>query len=307
MKIPASCRAVALAAGICLAFTACAAPAAPAAGDGESSAVPAGVDTSAKFYEELPQSIKDKGEIVFAGDSHPPYRSVGADGKTVTGIDADIQQALSDALGVPARIEIADGLPQMLAGMQSGRYDAFNGPVKATPERLQEFDGVSWLSSRTSYLIPTSGGIDAQASDGLCGTTTAGVKGSITEEQTAKLSNWCEEQGKDTVTFLGLADTNATILAVKSARAQSAATTQTGALDLMAQEKDQWRYVSQTDEQGAGVDQLVLLAPKTTGLGPVLHKAFTEMFEDGTYDEIVDRWGLDDVAIESPVLNPGAS
>jgi polar amino acid transport system substrate-binding protein len=304
MKIPAPYRVAAIAAGACLAFTACAGTSGPAA---QSPAASAGVNKSAKYYESLPQSIKDKGEIVFAGDSHPPYRSVGADGKTITGIDPDIQKALSESLGVPARIEITEGLPQMLTGMQSGRYDAFNGPVKATPERLKEFDGVSWLSSRTSYLIPAKNGIDAQGTDGLCGTTTSGVKGSITEEQTAKLSKWCEDQGKEAVSFLGLADTNATILAVKSGRAQSAATTQTGAIDLMAQEKDQWRYVSQTDEQGAGVDQLVLLAPKSSGLGPVLQKAFTEIFDDGTYKEIVDRWGLDDVAIEAPVLNPGAS
>ncbi|MDQ0693070.1 transporter substrate-binding domain-containing protein [Arthrobacter sp. W4I7] len=304
MKISAPYRVAAVAAGAVLALTACAGPSQQST---PSPAAAGGVNKSAKFYDSLPQSIKDKGEIVFAGDSHPPYRSVGADGKTVTGIDPDLQKALTESLGVPARIEITEGLPQMLTGMKSGRYDAFNGPVKATPDRLKEFDGVSWLSSRTSYVIPTTNGIDAKGTDGLCGTTTAGVKGSITEEQTAKLSTWCGEQGKQPVTFLGLADTNATILAVKSQRAQSAATTQTGAIDLMAQEKDKWRYVSQTDEQGAGVDQLVLLAPKSSGLGPVLQKAFVEIFDNGKYKEIVDRWGLDDVAVEAPVLNPGAS
>ncbi|WP_426228213.1 transporter substrate-binding domain-containing protein [Pseudarthrobacter sp. DSP2-3-2b1] len=304
MKIPAPYRVAAVAAGAFLALTACAGPSGQATQTTEASG---GVNKSAKLYDSLPQSIKDKGEIVFAGDSHPPYRSVGPDGKTVTGIDPDIQKALSESLGVPARIEITEGLPQMLTGMKSGRYDAFNGPVKATPERLKEFDGVSWLSSRTSYVIPTTNGIDAQGTDGLCGTTTAGVKGSITEEQTAKLSKWCEDNGKAPVTFLGLADTNATILAVKSQRAQSAATTQTGAIDLMTQEKDKWRYVSQTDEQGAGVDQLVILAPKSSGLGPVLEKAFVEIFENGTYKKIVDQWGLDDVAVDAPVLNPGAS
>ena len=286
-----------------LSITGCAAGASAPAGPG---AAPGGVNASAELYSELPQAIKDKGEIVFAGDSHPPYRTVGADGKTVTGIDPDLQKALSEVLGVPTRIEVTEGLPQMLAGMKSGRYDAFNGPVKATPERLKEFDGVSWLSSRTSYVIPTQGGVAAQSTEDLCGTTSAGVKGSITETQTAKLSDWCTSKGKEAVEFLGLADTNATILAVKSQRADSFATTQTGAIDLMAQEKDAWRYVSQTDEQGAGVDELVLLAPKTSGLGPVVQKAFERIFESGRYEEIVKQWHLDDVAVDKPVLNPGA-
>ncbi|WP_413249269.1 transporter substrate-binding domain-containing protein [Sinomonas flava] len=286
-----------------LSMTGCAAGGSASASGSGAAGAP-GVNTQAELYGSLPQAIKDKGEIVFAGDSHPPYRTIGKDGKTVTGIDPDIQKALSEVLGVPTRIEVTDGLPQMLAGMKSGRYDAFNGPVKATPDRLKEFDGVSWLSSRTSYLIPTSGGVGAQSTEDLCGTTAAGVKGSITEAQTAKLSEWCASKGRQPVTFLGLADTNATILAVKSQRAASAATTQTGAIDLMAQEQDKWRYVSQTDEQGAGVDQLVLLAPKSNSLGPVIEKAFEKIFANGRYKELVDQWHLSDVAVDKPVLNP---
>lgn len=278
------------------------------ASDNESggSAGAGAVNTSAPLYEDLPQEIKDRGELVFAADSHPPYRTIQEDG-TVTGLDPEVQAALSEVLGVPIRTEVAEGLPQMLTGMQAGRYDAFNGPVKATPERLQEFDGVSWLTSRTSYLIPTDGGIDAEDSAGLCGTTAAGVKASITEEQTANLSKWCEDQGREPVQFLGLADTNATILAVQSGRASSAATTQTGAIDVMTTQEGDWRYVTQTDEQGAGVDQLVLLTPKSSDMGPVMHGAFEELFESGRYQEIVDKWGLSDVAVDEPVLNPGVS
>ncbi|MGJ9422628.1 transporter substrate-binding domain-containing protein [Aeromicrobium sp. CF3.5] len=262
------------------------------------------VDTSAPLYDQLPAAVQERGELVFAGDSHPPYRTVGSDGSSVTGIDPDIQAALSEQLGVPIRIELANDLSQTITGMGSGRYDAFNGPVKATPERLADFDGVSWLTSRTSYLIPLDGGIDADDAAGLCGTTAAGVTASITEEQTAKLSDWCTGQGDEPVKFLGLADTNATILAVQSGRAQSVATTQTGALDVIAQQEDTWRYVTQTDEQGAGVDQLVVLTPKSANMGEVMLEAFQGIFESGEYADIVEQYGLDDVSVEAPVLNP---
>ncbi|MFI5720554.1 transporter substrate-binding domain-containing protein [Nocardia sp. NPDC051750] len=259
------------------------------------------------LYDQLPQAIKDKGEIVFVGDSHPPYRTVGADGKTVTGMDPDIQQALSGVLGVPIRMEVSSGLPAMLSGMLSGRYDAFNGPVKATPQRLAEFDGVQWLTSRTSYLLPISGGIAAQSTDELCGTRTAGVIGSITEEQAAKLSDWCASKGKPRVEFVGLADTNATLLAVQSGRADSAALTQSGAIDTAAAQPNTWRAVAQTEEQGARADQLVLLSPKTNNLGPVFYEAFKLLFSGGQYDELVEKWNLADIAIPEPVLNPTAT
>lgn len=265
------------------------------------------VDTSAPLYDSLPAKVKDEGKLTFAGDSHPPYRIVGADGKTITGIDPDLQSALSKQLGVPISISLAEDLPQTISGMKSGRYDAFNGPVSATPERLAEFDGVEWLTSRTSYLIPTEDGLKADDTAALCGTTTAGNKGSITETQAELLSQWCTRNGKKPLEFLGLADTNATILAVKSGRAQSAATTQTGALDVIGQQKGQWRYVKQTDEQGAGTDKLVLLTPKSADLGPVMLKAFQAIFADGQYRDIVEKYGLGDVAVDKPVLNPTAT
>lgn len=258
------------------------------------------------LYDQLPDAIKAKGEIVFAGDSHPPYRTVGADGTSVTGLDPDLQQALSGVLGVPVRTEITSGLPAMLSGMLSGRYDAFNGPVKATEERLRDFDGVQWLTSRTSYLLPVTGGIDAQSTDDLCGTRTAGVVGSITEEQVTKLSSWCEGKGEQPVEFVGLADTNATLLAVQSDRADSAALTQTGAIDASAAQPNTWRTVAQTEEQGALADKLVLLTPKSNELGPVMFAAFQLLFDNGQYDELVNKWELQDIAVDEPTYNPAS-
>ncbi|WP_328396315.1 transporter substrate-binding domain-containing protein [Nocardia sp. NBC_00416] len=261
-------------------------------------------DNAGVLYDRLPQAIKDKGEIVFAGDSHPPYRTVGPDGKTVTGMDPDLQQALSGVLGIPIRTEITSGLPAMLSGMLSGRYDAFNGPVKATPERLTQFDGVQWLTSRTSYLIPLTGGISAQNTDQLCGTRSAGVVGSITEEQVRKLAAWCVDRGERPVEFVGLADTNSTLLAVQSGRADSAALTQSGAIDTAATQPNTWRAVAQTEEQGALADQLVLLSPKANQLAPVFYEAFTLLFDGGQYAELVKKWQLEDIAVPAPVLNP---
>ena len=271
--------------------------------DGGDELTQGAVDEEAPLYDDLPAEVKEAGELVFAGDSHPPYRTVSPDGSEVTGIDPDLQAMLSDQLGVPIRIVITEGLPQMLSGMQSGRYDAFNGPVNATPERLQDFDGVTWMTSRTSYLVPTDG-IEAESTDALCGTTTAGTKGSFSEEQASKLSAWCEEKGEEPVEFLGLADTNATLLAVKAGRADTVAITQSGALDVISQEEGDWTYVTQTDEQGAGVDQLVLLTPKSAEMGELMLSAFEGVFEAGDYDELVEKWGLEDVAVEEPVLNP---
>ncbi|MFS8199730.1 transporter substrate-binding domain-containing protein [Streptomyces sp. CWNU-52B] len=259
------------------------------------SAVPA-------LHDALPESVKDSGVLRFAGDSHPPFRSVGADG-SVTGIDRDLQEALGQVLGVRTEVKIVNNLPAALQGMLSGRYQAFNGPVQATAERERQFDTVTWMTSRTSYVLPKAAKGEVSSAADLCGKKVAVVKASVVEGQLAKLSKYCAAQGKSPAKSIGLDDTNATLLAARSGRADAAGMTQAAAIDVSKTQSDTYVYVTQTEEQGATTDYLALLVPKDSGLGPVVHKAFQELVDNGEYRRVMEHWGLKDVMVDKPVLN----
>ncbi|WNE95167.1 transporter substrate-binding domain-containing protein [Streptomyces luomodiensis] len=254
------------------------------------------------LHNALPKSVKDSGVLAFAGDSHPPYRSVQADG-SVTGIDRDLQVALGQVLGVRTEVKIVSNLPAALQGMLSGRYNAFNGPVEATAERERQFDTITWMTSRTSYVVPKDSDAHVSSAADLCGKRVAVVKASVVEGQLAKLSRYCTGHGKRAARSIGLDDTNATLLAARSGRADAAGMTQAAALDVTKAQPDTYGYVSQTEEQGATADHLALLVPKDSGLGPVLQKAFQRLFDRGEYRRIMKRWGLTDVMVDQPVLN----
>ncbi|MDY7104487.1 MAG: transporter substrate-binding domain-containing protein [Actinomycetota bacterium] len=258
------------------------------------------------LFDQLPGEIQESGTLVFAGDSHPPYRTVEDDG-SVTGIDPDFQAALEEELGVDIEVEIASGLPDILTGMLAGRYDAFNGPVRSTPEREADFDSIVWMTTRSSYVFLEENAADIPDSDALCGLEIAGVTGSVTETQVERLNEWCAAEGVEPATFTGLADTNATILAVESGRVDALATTETAALDIVDKTPDIYGYVTQSDEQGAGVDLMALLTPKGNGLGEVLLAAFENLFESGRYDELMDTWNLTSVSLDAPMYNPATS
>lgn len=258
----------------------------------------------APLYDELPQWVKDKGSLTFAGDSHPPYRTV-EDNGLVVGIDPQMQELLEAQLGVDIEIEITSGLPAILTGMLSERYDAFNGPVRTTEEREGDFDAIVWLTTRTSYVFLEENAGDYSSSEDLCGIRIAGTAGSITEVQVESLNTWCVSEGQPANEFVGLADTNATILAVQSGRAEALGVTETAAIDIIDKTPDTFAYHTQTDEQGAGVDLLALFAPKREdGLGPVLFKAMQNLFESGEYMEFMESWGLENVAVPEPLYNP---
>ena len=271
------------------------------ADDGDASAD--GVNTDAPAYDLLPEAIKDAGVITIAGDTHPPYRTIEENGD-ITGIDPDIQAALAEQLGVPFEISTASGLDAMLSGMLSGRYDAFNGPVRTTEEREAEFDAVVWMTTRTSYLYLSERADDLSEPEAVCGARVAGVTGSVTESQLARYTEWCVAEGLPAPEFIGLEDTNATFLALNSDRADYAGTTQTAAKDLQAAEPDRYDYLVQSDEQGAGVDLLAMFMPKDNELAPAMLAAFEGIFENGEYERIMTEWDLTDVTVDEPMLNP---
>lgn len=261
------------------------------------------VNTDAPVYDQLPQAIQDAGVINIAGDTHPPYRTLQENGE-ITGIDPDIQAALSEQLGVPFAIQTSSGLDAMLTGMLSGRYDAFNGPVRTTPEREEEFDAVVWMTTRTSYLYLTERQEELGAPEDVCGARVAGVTGSVTESQLEHYTQWCSDNGLEAPTFLGLEDTNSTILAVRSDRADYAGTTQTAAHDIQSQDEGVFDFVVQSDEQGAGEDQLAMFLPQDNELAPAMLAAFEGIFENGEYEKVMSEWGLEDVSVDAPSLNP---
>ncbi|MFE0417259.1 transporter substrate-binding domain-containing protein [Streptomyces tendae] len=260
------------------------------------------VPEATALHDALPQSVKDAGVLRFAGDSHPPFRSVGADG-SVTGIDQDLQEALGQVLGVRTEIKIVNNLPAALQGMLSGRYNGFNGPVQATAEREREFDTITWMTSRTSYVVPKTGKARISSAADLCGKQVAVVKSSIVESQLAKLSAYCTDQGKQATRSIGLDDTNATLLAAQSGRADAAGMTQAAAIDVTKSQSEKYDYVTQTEEQGATTDNLALLVPKESKLGPVIQKAFQKLVDDGEYRRVMEHWGLKDVMVDKAVLN----
>lgn len=264
------------------------------------------VNTEAPAYNQLPEAIKSAGVINIAGDTHPPYRTL-QEGGEITGIDPDIQAALSEQLGVPFSIKTSSGLDAMLTGMLSGRYDAFNGPVRTTAEREKDFDAVVWMTTRTSYLYLADRHEDLSSPEAVCGARVAGVTGSVTESQLERYATWCSEQGLEAPEFIGLEDTNSTILAIRSDRADYAGTTQTAALEMQAQDEGTFEFIVQSDEQGAGVDQLAMFMPKDNELSGAMLAAFEGIFANGEYENIMSEWQLDDVMVDAPTLNPMTS
>lgn len=261
---------------------------------------------SAPLFDRLPASVKSAKVLKMVGDSFAPYRIVGDDGRTVTGIDADMAKALEPLLGVKVELTIVSNLPAMLAGIDTGRYDLSAGPLLSTKAREERYDILTWMLSKPAFVLPVAGGRKTSKLDDLCGLRMSFPAGSAQEAYAAKVSERCVAGKKAPVEMVPLADQNATVLAAQSGRADVAGMQLAAALYL--QQRNPGKFTIQTDEtDGLGVLHQGFVMKKNAELSPVIHDALKELWKSGEYARLMDKWGLTLTKAPAPQLNPASN
>ncbi|HMR70225.1 MAG TPA: transporter substrate-binding domain-containing protein [Rubrivivax sp.] len=257
------------------------------------------------LFDQLPAEIRTAGTIRLVGDSFAPYRIVGPDGKTVTGIETDIARALEPILGVRFEQTIVSNLPAILAGIDTGRYDLSSGPLLSTKPREQRYDIVTWLLSKPAFMLLVDGGRKTSRLEDLCGLRLSFAAGSSQELYANKVSERCVAAGRPTLQLVPLPDQNATVLAAQSGRADAASMQLSAALYLQSQNPGKFHI--QTDEtDGLGVLHLGFVTKKGSALSPVLLAALQRLWASGAYEQILAKWGLAAARAPAPMLNPSS-
>lgn len=263
------------------------------------------VHAQASLFEQLPPEIRAAGKIRLVGDSFAPYRIVGADGKTVTGIETDIARALEPILGVKFEQTIVSNLPAILAGIDTGRYDLSSGPLLSTKPREERYDIVTWLLSKPAFMLLVDGGRKTSRLEDLCGLRLSFAAGSSQELYANKVSERCVAAGRSALQLVPLPDQNATVLAAQSGRADAASMQLSAALYLQSQNPG--RFYIQTDETDElGVLHLGFVTKKGSPISPVLLAALERLWASGAYEQILAKWGLAAARAPAPMMNPSS-
>lgn len=261
---------------------------------------------AAPLFDRLPASVKSAKVLKMVGDSFAPYRIVGDDGKTITGVDADMAKALEPLLGVKVELTIVSNLPAMLAGIDTGRYDLSAGPLLSTKAREERYDILTWLLSKPAFVVPVASGRKTSRLEDLCGLRMSFPAGSAQEAYAKKVTDRCIAGQKAPLELVPLADQNATVLAAQSGRADVAGMQLAAALYL--QQRNPGKFTIQTDEtDGLGVLHQGFVLKKNAELSPVLHDALKALWKSGEYARIMDKWGLTLTKAPAPQLNPASN
>ncbi|MDO8772639.1 MAG: transporter substrate-binding domain-containing protein [Burkholderiaceae bacterium] len=258
------------------------------------------------LFDRLPASVKSTKVLKLVGDSFAPYRIVGEDGKTVTGIDTDLARGLEPILGVKIEQTIVSNLPAMLAGIDTGRYDFTTGPLLSTAAREERYDLLTWLLSKPAFALPVSAGRKTSRLEDLCGLRISYPAGSAQERYVKMVTERCLSAGLAAMQPVGLSDQNATVLAAQAGRADVVGMQLAAALYL--QKQNPGKFHIQTDQtDGLGILHQGFVLKKNSELSPVLLDALKQLWASGEYDRIMTKWGMGLSKVSEPKLNPASS
>lgn len=256
-------------------------------------AMPALADVIPALHDALPQQYKDRGVKAAVFNDWAPDEFVDSDGQ-LKGWSVDIAKEMEDRLGVPFTFE-GTSFDAIIPGLQSKRFDAGFSSFGTTAERLKTLDFVSQRKIGTSFGYPATSKLDIKAASDVCGLTVAVLNGSWDIGLLEKLNaNEC----KDKPVVMQTHGTQAQAeLAVRSNRAEA---TVAGSVKLAYMAK-------QTGD--LKVSELVLSpvnscigVRKGDPLGQVLTDAIQSMIDDGTYEKIMTKWGLNDSGMLTKAL-----
>ncbi|MBE2274816.1 MAG: transporter substrate-binding domain-containing protein [Rhodobacteraceae bacterium] len=256
-------------------------------------AMPAMADVIPALHDALPQEYKDNGIKAAVFNDWAPDEYLDSDGQ-LKGWSVDIAKEMEERLGVPFTFE-GTSFDAIIPGIQSKRFDAGFSSFGTTEERLKTMDFVAQRKIGTSFGYPMDSKLDIKTATDACGITVAVLNGSWDVGLLEKLNaNEC----KDNLIVLQTHGTQAQAeLAVRSGRAEATVAASVK-LSYMA---------SQTGD--LKVSELVLDPVnsciglrKGDPLGQVMADTIQSMIDDGTYKEIMAKWGIDDSGMLTKAL-----
>jgi polar amino acid transport system substrate-binding protein len=217
----------------------------------------------------------------------------------IAGWEVDMLNAASQAMGLKLdpRPTTFDTL---IPGLQAKRFDAAVGQMGVTVVREKVVDMIGMLLGNELFASLADSNIKVDSLDDICGLTVATTRGSREMEFAASHQPKCEAAGKKPINALAFSDGTAAAESLMSKRSDLFWLGSTAVSYFVNQSHGRTKIVgSYTDTSYIGV-----ALPKGSDMAVPLQAAIQHLIDDGTYQKIVQKWGLEAGAIKKAPLNP---
>jgi polar amino acid transport system substrate-binding protein len=259
------------------------------------------VKAEAAVEKLVPSDIAEAGVLTVVTDPTYAPMEFTDDKGAIIGLDPDLATAVAHKMGLKVKLGKGD-FNGIIAGIQAGRYDASWASFSVTPDREKSVDMTSYINSGTSVLVKKGNPDKVAKVTDLCGTTVAAQTGNTAVLSTLPaFQKTCAKEGLGKIKELVLPSQDNVNQAVSTGRAGA----------LLADSALTAYYAQVQPDAFTQVDSIFVepallgaITTKGSGLAEAISAAVDALIADGTYDEIVEAWGLGVAAIDDSAVNP---
>lgn len=248
----------------------------------------------------VPAEIAERGTLLIgASADYAPAEFRADDLNTYLGYDVDLGRALGNVLGLEAQVQDAE-FASLIPSIGS-KTDIGISSFTIREDRLQQANMIAYINVGSSYAVRTGNpnGFDAE---NVCGTTVAVQTGTDQEVALEAFSEECTAAGSDPIEILSYgrqSDATTNVVGGKAVAFYADSPVAGYAAILTGGQLEVVGGVREAAPQG------IVVSKDDPELTEAVQKAMQHLMDDGTWEAILDSWGVEG-ALTTAELNPGA-
>jgi polar amino acid transport system substrate-binding protein len=256
--------------------------------------------TDARLAGMVPAGIKSDGKIVIGTDpSYPPNEFLDADGKTITGWDKELFDAVATKLGLKTEW-VGSKFDDIIPSVQSGKYEAAVSSFTINDERKQQVLMASYFTAGTQWATKAGNPAGVQP-DNACGKKVAVQTGTVQVEDLEKRSKACTDAGKPKITIDQYQGQDEATAAVVSGKDDAGLADSPIIAYAVKQTNGQLQLLGDIYE---AAPYGFLVNKDQTQFAQAISEATKSIMQDGTYKKVLEKWGVQAGAINTSAVNP---
>ena len=240
--------------------------------------------------------VKQSGTLAVANTlDYAPFEYLDADGKQ-TGIIIELAGEVAKL--VDAKLDVQrTPFPSMIPGLAAGRFKIAWETFSATPERLKQVDFVMFLKAGLAVSTSPDKKASFSGDTPLCGKRIGVSAGSASDFLVDKLSKECTDKGQAAIEKSVFNSSTDIVQAVLSDRVDARMDDATASSYFEVTSKGQL-VVLPTLYDVAPLGMAIAKDDKETA--DMMVAALAELFKNGTYKAILEKYGMGAYTIKEP-------
>ncbi len=241
-----------------------------------------------------PSDLITPGTLTVGSDTtYPPQEYIDTATNQATGFDVDLITAIGQRMGLQTKV-VTTSFDTIINSLVAKRFDVVISAVSVTPERQKKVDFVPYFNAGESLLVKIGNPSNIKSTADLCGQKVGVQNGTIEQTDLQTANTTCKNAGKAAIEITAL--TNQTDVIQLLASGRVVATYQDSPVTDYFNKQHPGQFAVGGSVVNAGIEGIVV-RKDDTAMFNAIQTAFNQLKADGTYNSLIQKWGLTNEAI----------